>query len=387
MVASFFVHPLWKKFQNRPIFVICLSDPEHRLRDANAIIRLREFLPPPESGIVTYVTVTVHEERPSVWPKIPAGAGIVILGRPAFFGPMAEEFLRVCRPSLGFQFESDDRTMVSKYRTIAMRDVKPKPFRCPSFMEQCKGRALPVSLYDYAIIYSGWDLGASGSAPRPVMLVAGTSTLGTWGGVTYMTEPPFGDDIRWQEDIQGVVRTDAKNTPEAFEDVAVSRVEVLSPCRIWMEGADLPPSKKEWAKQARSMAQETGGNPKLDLRVLINGREIMPKLKTYIPPLVLLALANRGPEGRFRGEVSCQATTTQVSKAVYSFLTSGQENSEIDMGVLTSHVSATLKALVKQVRKAGGIAYNWREGGHGKEGTTVFCLSRRSLPSFLPRIP
>jgi len=225
MSGGFTTHPLWRKFQGRPIWVLSLSDTEHRLRDARALICLRDFLPHPKSGQCTYVWVTLDDNNRllSQLPSgIPPNAGVVILGRPALFGSEVDELMKRCRPSLFYEFASDDPSNASKYRTILRHATVPShasnDFVCPSFAEQRRANA--KELQDYGIVASGW------ADNHPIMLLAGTSSVGTWGCVEYATRYPEPFDTCWQENIQGVIKASVTNTYQAFETVHVEVSEM-----------------------------------------------------------------------------------------------------------------------------------------------------------------
>jgi hypothetical protein len=66
---SFFEYPLWRRFHGRQIWVLSLSEPEHRLRDARALLCLRDFLPAPAFGQCTYATVTINSGAPPDYPR------------------------------------------------------------------------------------------------------------------------------------------------------------------------------------------------------------------------------------------------------------------------------------------------------------------------------
>src|SRR5437867_10761932 len=101
MIPSFFTLPFWRNFQNRQILVLVLSEREHRLRDAWAHMRLREFLPPEDSKRTTFVPITIAGRTVSGWPgKINPEVGVIILGRPSLFGEGAQVLLRECNPPL-----------------------------------------------------------------------------------------------------------------------------------------------------------------------------------------------------------------------------------------------------------------------------------------------
>ncbi len=356
------------------------SDTEHRLRDAKAIMRLRDFLPPTDSGICTFVVATVHNNGSATWPgsRIPADAGLVVLGRPALFGSDGFKIIETCRPVLSYSFEANDAGK-PEYRTIVADDVTSKVLNCPSFEQQRRTSRIPPVLFDYGLVYSGWQ--PTQPEPRPFMQLAGTSTLGTWGAVKFVTDEVMANDMRWQEDVQGVVRAETADSPEAFDEVTVCPLgrEMLTPCRIWMDGADLPPDAAGWklAHETRSGLSEKP--PPLDLRMVINGQEIMKKHRTYIPPLVLLAWASSG-SATFNGGQSCKATAGEISESVRGFL--GLSRRDWDLTGPKNHVYVTLNEMTKKVRGAGGIAFV-RETRHGKD----YHIVVRPLPPFLPRLP
>ena len=126
------------------------------------------------------------------------------------------------------------------YRTILADTLEGPECVCPTFAKQRSARPKPDSLFDPAFVYSGWQRPGNREADRPVLVLAGSSTLGTWGAVKWTTDELPPDDVRWQEDVQGVIRAKSNNTPEAFEAVHATSEEVIAPCRIWMTGSDVP---------------------------------------------------------------------------------------------------------------------------------------------------
>ncbi|SRR5579871_5346844 len=376
MSSSFFANPLWRRFHNRPIWVVSLSDLEHRLRDARALIDLQEFLPPRSSGRCTYHTITLgdHGHPVSQWPAIPADAGVVIIGRPALFGPeIAHQIEHVWTPSLGFQFESNDPQTGASYRSIKAIGTD-SVFKCPLWGDQRAKRPPPAELFDYGIVYCGWN------QERPVMLLSGTGTAGTWGCVKFVTDPPSPYDLRWQQEVQGVIRASVDNINEAYQSVRAEAHErqMLSPCRIWMEGKDLP-SPDGWKDPNSLCLDERRRHTKFDLRVSINGHPVFQNSRTHLGALVLLALVGRR-EGRreFPGGIHVHATTTEVLRGLYDFLrpkamTYGEFRDRYNPNVL-----GLLRALIQQTRDNGGIA----DVLGGKAARFGICV--RPLPPFLP---
>jgi hypothetical protein len=356
-----------------------LSESEHRLRDARALIALRDFLPPESSGQTTYATITLDESSHTItqWPRIPSDAGIVVLGRPSLFGIELKHQMEVhWTPSLGFRLISDD-PKDECYRTIEACGTKDR-YSCPPFAVQ--RRTAGKQLFDYGIFYSGW------SHDRPIVLLAGTSTVGTWACVKYAVEYPKSFDVRWQEDVQGIVRASVDNVVECFQDVRTESVQLLAPCRIWMEGRDLP-SLSDWRKPSRLRLDEMRNAGKFDLQILINDRPIFQKARTHIPALVLLALVS-AQSGRplFCGGSETHASILEVLRAIFDFLHLGTQDG--NGGSVTfddfvqdrrNHVAGILKELVKQIREQGGIASFDAE-------RMIYSICARPLPPFLPAI-
>lgn len=115
-MSGYLENPIWIKFLGRRIIVLSLSGPELGQRDARALLRLQRFLP----HSCEYVSVTLDNNRPLYVPVIPPDAGIVILGRPAFYGGVAN-LLEHCLPSLFYEFASDDPSD-TRYRNTLLPD-------------------------------------------------------------------------------------------------------------------------------------------------------------------------------------------------------------------------------------------------------------------------
>ncbi len=157
MSTAFYDHPLWRDCQRRPIWVVSLTEPEHRMRDAKAILHLRDFLPPTSSGLCTLATVTTGLKQTPRWPTVPADAAIVLVGRPSLFGSAAERLVQEATPPLLYSFGSKEQKQVADYRSIAVHGFNAPTFPCLSFRDQRKSGAKELS--DLGIVYRGWSKG------------------------------------------------------------------------------------------------------------------------------------------------------------------------------------------------------------------------------------
>jgi hypothetical protein len=353
---------------------------------------LRDFLPPSDSGLTTFTVVTLHEEHPTAnWPRIPDNAGIVILGRPALFGFNCTQLLSQCRPALAYRFKSDSKQgdASEDYRTILADTLDGPEFVCATFARQKSAVPKPDSLFDFALVYSGWQRPGNKGADRPVMVLAGTSTLGTWGAVKWATDELLPDDVRWQEDVQGVIRAKANNTPEAFEEVHATTEEVIAPCRVWMTGSDVPATLPGWQEEIFRREQSMKSAP-LDLQLFINGKEVFQKMRSPFSAFVLLCLAERRGSNAFPGGTSCEASAGEVSERVIALLgktaasaTPTPARKRTDLEPTRQRVFVTLPTLIKQVRDAGGVAYCRRGQGVKHKDVAIYGLALRPLPGFL----
>jgi hypothetical protein len=279
-------------------------------------------------------------------------------------------------PSPGFRLVSDD-PQDDRYRTIEACGTEDR-FSCPPFAVQRK--AFAKQLFDYGIFYSGW------SHNRPVVLLAGTSTVGTWACVNHAVEYPKPFDLRWQEDVQGIVKASVDNVVECFQDVRTESVQFLAPCRIWMEGRDLP-SLSDWREPSRLRLDERRNAVKFDLQILVNDRPIFQRARTHIPALVLLAVAGaQGGRRLFSGGSEAHASILDVLHAIFDFLHLGTRSGpgssvsfEDFVQDRRNHVTNILKEMVKQVRENGGIASYDAE-------RMIYSICARPLPPFLPAI-
>jgi hypothetical protein len=200
------------------------------------------------------------------------------------------------------------------------------------------------------------------------MILAGTSTVGTWGAAQYATsEIEDVDDVRWQREIQGVVTASVSSRTEAFEEVAANPVELAAPARIWMQGSDLPPWNG-WRviKQTKGRG---GAKGKFDLDILVNGKKVAGKATKFIPALILLAWIGHPKRRRIRGGYSATTTAGEINNRLEAFF--GKPC------VAPSHINATLKSLTDDIRAAGGIAHVDQHDGDR------YCICARNLPEFL----
>jgi hypothetical protein len=405
MNQSFFTNPLWRKFQDSRITVHRLSDGEHRLRDAYANMFLKEFLPPD----TRFLTHSVNGIRGLATGSDNEG-GIVILGRPSLFPKRIRSMLKKGQPPLLYHFASDKKSDAPDYRSIvrkglprlrkrARRPEIDKKLLCESFDQQ--RRSDPEKLSDNAIVYSGWH------GKRPLMLLAGSSTVGTWGAVHYVTKAQLPvEKAIWQLDVQGVVRAEVWADDEAFEEVESQAVELLSPTRFWLEGGSCPPVNG-WTREVLKLESDRGIE-NFDLRILVNGQAILTKRRNYVAALVLLAwLSNRtcSYEDGFCAEIN----SGQALRSIFGFLQISKQH-PINLGefeivnakrtpILVSsmhdfaaskvgrYVCETLKELTLAIREAGGIAYaDENETAPGDEAHWTFRLVSRELPHFFPTV-
>ncbi|MBW7990803.1 MAG: hypothetical protein FVQ84_12420 [Planctomycetes bacterium] len=371
MDYNFFQHPMWQKYHNRPIWIITLSETEHRLRDARAILALAEFLPPKNAGTM-FAAVTIGDKPATGFPKIPEDAGIVLVGRPSLFGKEIERLLKSLTPPIYYTFKSNESN-TSDYRTIICPD---REFKCQTFIEQKCHSPAPSELKDTAIVYSGWQ------GDRPVTVLSGTSTVGTWGAVQYVNSISPGNDVRWQQDVQGVVEASVHNRDEAFDSVQAKAKEMLAPVRIWMQGADLPPSDA-WPGAIQHYEQTLSG-PKIDLQILANGVEILKKSKDYVSGAVLLAWLDSPNRVKFDGGFSVSTTSGDLTDRLKKKFECQFDNRD----TFQNRVYSTLHQLTNGIREAGGIAFKSQlrgQKGWGKSKRN-YTITSRNLPFFLQSV-
>lgn len=405
---AFFAHPLWQKFQGRAVTVCRLSDGEHKLRDAYATILLKEYLPP-DTRFMTFVVD--RKNQPALGGD--REGGLVILGRPSLFPQQVRSLLDELKPPLLYRFESDSTSNTKSYRSIVrtglLREDKRRSgtmgFAGKSFGEQEGG-----TLSDNAIVYSGWR------GSQPVMVLAGSSTVGTWGAAHYVTKAAEVDEPAiWQQDVQGIVQAQVASTGDgAFDEVRSKSLEMLSPARFWLEGGDRPPAAG-WTRKDLQL-ERVGGPEKFDLRVVINGKQLSTKRATFVSALVLLAwLSHRVDE--YRDGFVAEVTSVQVIESLFRYLHVGPDD-PLDLGKhrvvepkissdrrrrepeyvetmaqfkgskIGRHVCEILQELTAAIRAAGGIA-DAIENEHGRsdEAKWRFRLVSRALPHFFPALP
>jgi hypothetical protein len=358
MLGSFFSNPLWQNFQNCKVRVVSLSEPEHRLRDALALMCLRDFLPPRRRSCER---VTIDGPEPPQLPALQEGDGLVLLGRPSLFGRSCLDLIRKVSPPLLYSFCSDRSTERTPYRTIA-GPLGPLLESEPYDRLRGQGR---TNVDDCAIVYAGWK------GRIPIMILAGTSTVGTWGAAEYAVSDVEGvDDVRWQREIQGVVRASVSSRVEAFEQVTVDVVELVAPARIWMQGNDLPPWDG-WRRLVGQTEGRGGAKGKFDLDILVNGQKVAGKATTFLPALILLAWIGDPNRRGFRAGHFARTTVGEISARLDAFF--GKRCVEL------AYINATLKSLTRAIRAKGGIAHIDKNDN----GDDRYCVCARKLPAFL----
>ena len=131
MKQSFFSNPVWRRYTGRPIWVVSLSDPEHRLRDALGLDGLVEHPRRLVAGGRCTGRSLWEDNCPiSDWPQIPPDAGVIVLGRLLLFPGLLKETDKWW-PALGYKFKSNHPSDPD-YRTICGPDNRPwdsQPFR------------------------------------------------------------------------------------------------------------------------------------------------------------------------------------------------------------------------------------------------------------------
>jgi len=307
MQDTFFSHPFWQNLQDCRLRILSLSEPEHRVRDALALIRIHEYLPARQC---VFERITIDGPEPRRLPPLVAGDGLILLGRPSLFGDSALKLLGELSPPLLFRFASNNPADGAPYRTITGPfgpDQESKPYD--------RGRSSGLELVnDYGIVYSGWK------GPIPVVILAGTSTVGTWGAVQYASSAVEDlDDPRWQREIQCVVRASVSSSRSAFQDVAAERVTeaTAAPAQIWMQGKDLPPWNG-WSAVSKNEGLG-GGKGDFELDILVNGRKIFDKATTYRPALILLAWVGHPKRRPMRGGYCASTTTGEILRKLLHF--------------------------------------------------------------------
>lgn len=357
MLESFDSNPFWQNFQERRLRIISLSETEHRLRDALALMRLHEFLPTRQC---VFERVTIGGPEPRRLPPLLAEDGLVLLGRPSLFGNSASRLLGELSPPLLLRFGSERPADGAPYRTITGPigpDYESKPYdrNRDSGQEQVN---------DYAIVYSGWK------GPNPVMILAGTSAVGTWGAAQYVASMVDDlDDPRWQREMQCVIRASVSSSRSAFRDVTAEREgeATATPARIWMQGKDLPPWNG-WSAVRKNQGLG-GGKGEFELDILVNGRKIFDKATTYRPALLLLAWLGHAKRRPMRGGYCASTTAGEIDHKLTSFFG--------EACVKPAYVTVTLRALTDAIRRNGAIAYVER----GEPDRYVICA--RELPAYL----
>jgi hypothetical protein len=372
---TYFLNPFWRKFVGSKTVVVNLSEPEHRMRDARTVIALRQFLPPEESGLTTYRTVTVGGREAPHWPdEISASpdTGVIIVGRPALFGEEALSFLDGCEPSLVYSFQRNncpDQLLQTRrdYRAIVAPLAVNRRFQSELFDESRRREPRPSRLKDLGIVYSGWR------ESRPVVVFGGSSTVSTWGCAVWSTQAPGIGDLRWHQDVQGIIEASVVNTPRAFQTVQaeVHDGQMLTPVSIWMDGPDLPPPNA-WKEALSGQGADSAR-----IRILANGKSVF-RPQGYMIPLVLIAWMNLGREEHRTGILRATCTTAEVLSWIDAFL--GRTEAMGPRATVQSWVNGIMNDAVRYLNEVGGLATI--DGSRPTRFTLWFREPARFLPVF-----
>lgn len=381
-------HPIWRKFAGRRLTILRLSDEEHRLRDAHALLRLERFLQPFHPR---YETITLDGARQ---PIIDADDGIVILGRPSLYPRSVQDLIRDLVPRLMYEFSSDDPSDHDDYRTI--RRIGSQSTDLPRGVSWSRSPDAMGDLTDYAFIHSGWR------GRQPVIVLAGSSTVGTWGAADCVTRNPgdAGAVTIWEEDdVQAVVAATVPRTRvgDAFLDVSLSVVELLAPCRFWLAGGSRPPADG-WTRDTLQLDVPQGPDG-FDLRILVNDKPIPLNARNYVTSLALMAWLSLGRAEAPWRELplfTARVTAADVTRAIGRFLQVGPSAPLILAGEsepvstpnafaqsgIGRNMNKTLDRLTDAIRDAGGMAFVERQG----KDQRFFTLVSRHTPHFFPDV-
>jgi len=346
--------------------IFCLSEEEHKVRDARALLCLQEFflstghhcniVPISVRGGLTEDYI-LEATQSSI-----KGEGVVFVGRPSKFGSWASTLATTLFPRLHYGFASDDDSD-DDYRRV----TGPGSFgtRIPSFSKQREKKIRPLSLVDHAFFYFGWY------GEYPVAWLAGTSTVGTWGAARFVTQVLKESCVK-EEFSQGTLEVVVQDTGDLFHSVNVTSGKVLSPCRIWMSGSDLPPPNG-WK----------GISPKRkcnDLNLFVNAKQVRPSTGTYTPTLCLAGWLNNQVAVTHKHGVYVQCTSSKVLAWIRRVT-----NVEGTRALKVADVSSELARLSDAILDAGGIVWSEPSKPDGRSGQpeNVHTICIRSLPSFL----
>jgi len=228
----------------------------------------------------------------------------------------------------------------------------------------------PDQLSDLGIVYSGYH------GTRPVVVLAGSSTVSTWGCAVWATQMRDCTDLRWWGEVQGVIKCRVSNTTgQAYQSVAASVHEnqLLAPAHFWMEGADLPPPNG-WREAVRRR-----GKSKVRLKVLVNGHRIFSEAEDYLTPLVLLAWLNSKARRELAsGIVRATCSSPEVLEWIDQFL--GKRHALGPRTTIQPRVTRILNDAARYICERGGLATVEPR----TDRITRFTLWFRDPPGFFP---
>ena len=186
-------------------------------------------------------------------------------------------------------------------------------------------------------------------------------------------QTPGRDDLRWYQDVQGVIEASVVNTARAFQSVhaEVHDGQILTPVSIWMDGPDLPPPHA-WREALSGIGADSAR-----IRILANGKPVF-RPQGYMIPLALIAWMNLGREERRTGIFRATCTTSDVLSWIDAFL--GRADAMGSRATVQSWVNGILNDAVRYLNEAGGLATI--EGNRPSRFTLWFRELPRSLPVF-----
>jgi hypothetical protein len=162
---------------------------------------------------------------------------------------------------------------------------------------------------------------------------------------------PDESDLRWDQDVQGVLEAHVSDTNRAFRTVTaeIHKLQLRVPTKIWMDGRDLPPAAA-WRGILRSGARED-----LNLRILFNNRTVFRQRRNYMTALVLLAWLNSSDRtehanGIFRTRISSPEALAWIDE----FL--GEKNAMGTRRTTQPHVNQILNEAANEICESGGLA-------------------------------
>jgi hypothetical protein len=360
-------HFWWRPFDGRHIQIFCLSEDEHKIRDAKTLLCLQEFfLTRGRRCCIVPISIKrgLAEDRFRAAAK--EGNGIVFVGRPSLFGTWGEELPTKLFPRLHWGFGSKT-VKHPDYRRITGPDFFEPAV--PSFAEQRNSARVseirPVTLRDKAFFYFGRH------EDVPVAWLSGTSTVGTWGSASFATqdlnEAGYSDEL-----AQGLLNVEVQDTGDVFGSVKVKRGKMLSPCRVWMSGNDLP-SPQQW-KGIKPKARAE------DLQIFVNGKRVRSSTNKYTQALCFAAWLNAGDveTQKYGGYVQC----TSVGALAWITEVTGATGKD---RLTKADVSSELTRLLGEIADLGGIVFSEKTPGHRGKGQppSIFTICINGLPSFL----